>query len=74
MIEQTSPFKIAFFGAIGSTSTAGWLMASIKAATEVFQCVAAFMAAVAGVLTVYYMIKGHRAKRDRKPRIAPKVF
>jgi hypothetical protein len=72
-MPEVNYFKVALFGALGSTSTAGWLTASIKAATELFQCVAALMAAVAGCLTVYYMLKGHRAK-PRKPRVGMNII
>lgn len=77
MIEQIAErarvFKVVCLGAIGSTTTGAWLVASMKAATVFFQCVAAFAAAVAGCLTVYYMVKSHR-RRDRRPRIGPKIF
>jgi hypothetical protein len=71
--ERAHAVKMFFFGAIGSTTTGAWLIASMKAATVFCQFIAALAAAVAGCLTVYYMIRGHQ-RRDQKPRIGPKLL
>jgi hypothetical protein len=57
LTERAVTAKTLFFGALGSSTSLAWLFASLKAATVLFQCIAALAAAVAGCLTVFYMIK-----------------
>jgi hypothetical protein len=73
MIEQITDRAIATKGLLGFIWTAAGIVASLKAATVLFQFVAAFCAALAGVITVYVMVKNLR-NRKHKPKLGIRLF
>lgn len=74
MIEHITDRAIAGKGLFGFILTATGIVSSLKAATVVFQFVAAFCAAVAGVITLYVMFKNLQKRRANKPKIGIKLF
>jgi hypothetical protein len=74
MLEQITDRAIAGKGLLGFVSTAGGIIASLKAATVLFQFVAALCAAIAGVVTLYVMFKNLQKRRANKPKIGIKLF
>jgi hypothetical protein len=75
MFEYLTDRAIAGKGVLGFITTTSGIIASLKAATVFFQCVAALCAAIAGVITVYVMLKNFQKRRSNgKPKISIRNF